>query len=183
MTTLIGDDLIDLVLSVDDTEIWNDVRVMVPSYTYTLELLDDGWHKYPVDVVQRNVDSASINKYGRRTKTQKWQVIEQYFAEAYCSGQVLKYKEPMDRAKIKMVGANDANILTGLTARLGQTMTCQVAALDMNHIGYVDHFTLDVDADNIMRIGMNIEELRPLEALYLFHVGIDTVDNAAHVIG
>jgi hypothetical protein len=183
MITLTGSELTDLKTELDIADIWNDVRVMLPSYETTLELLEDGWHRYPVDLVARAADGPSISKYGRRTKTQNKHVIEQYFAEAYCEGELAKYKEPVPRAELKVIGSNAAKVITALTARVAGQVAYQYSPLGLIAIGAVDATVLDVDLDGIPRLTLNVHELSAQDLLSWFNVDIDTVDNVTDVIG
>jgi len=183
MTILTGAELTDLKTEINTADIWNDVRVMLPSYEYTLELKDDGWHKYPVDLVARSTDGASISKYGRRTKTQSKHVIEQAFAEAYCEGEVAKCKEPVTKVELKVIGSNHANIITALTTRVAQQINYQYAPAGLNDIGSVDNLVMDVDLEGVPRLTLNLTEVGPLELFNLFEVDIDTVDDSDDLIG
>ena len=183
MITLTGSELTDLKTEVDIADVWNDIRVMLPSYETTLELLEDGWHRYPVDIVARAMDGPSISKYGRRTKTQSKHVIEQAFAEAYCEGEVAEYKEPIPRVEMKVIGSNSANVITALTARVAEQVAYQYSPLGPSAIGSVDATVLDVDLDGIPRLTLNVHELIAQDLLSWFNVDIDTVDNVTDVIG
>lgn len=183
MITLTGSELTDLKTELDIADVWNDVRVMLPSYETTLELLEDGWHRYPVDLVARATDGPSISKYGRRTKTQNKHVIEQYFAEAYCEGEVSKYKEPVTRVEMKLLGSNAANIIMALTARAAGQVAYQYSPLGLSAIGMVNSAVLDVDLDGIPRLTLSAHEISAQDLLEWFHVDVDTIDNETDVIG
>lgn len=181
MITLTGSELADLKTELDTSDIWNDVRVMLPSYETTLELLEDGWHRYPVDLVARATDGPSISKYGRRTKTQSKHVIEQYFAEAYCEGEVAKYRKPVSKVQLKVVGSTAANIITALTARLAGGVAYQYE--QVNAIGAIDAVVFDVDLDGIPKLDLNVHELSAQDLLDCFNIDVDTVDSITDVIG
>jgi hypothetical protein len=183
MITLTGSELTDLKTEVDIADVWNDVRVMLPSYETTLELLEDGWHRYPVEIVARATDGPSISQYGRRTKTQSKHVIEQYFAESYCEGEVAKYKEPVPRVEMKVIGSNAANVIMALSPRVARQVAYQYSPLGLNAIGAVDTAVLDVDLDGIPRLTLSAHEISAQDLLEWFHVGIDTIDNETDVIG
>ena len=182
MTVLTGNEITDLKVEINTAAIWNDVRVMLPSYGYTLELKDDGWHKYPVDLVARSTDGASINKYGRRTKTQSKHVIEQGFAEAYCDSEIEKYKEPAAQIDMNLIGSNATNILMALTARVAQQISYQYTPAGLAATGLVDNLTLDVDMDGVPRLTLNISEVRSLDLLDWFIIDTDLIDGM-YVIG
>lgn len=183
MITLTGSELTDLKTEVDIADVWNDVRVMLPSYETTLELLNDGWHRYPVDIVARATGGPSISKYGRRTKTQSKHVIEQAFAEAYCEGEVAKYKEPVATVEMKVIGSNAANVIIALTARAAGQLAYQYSPLGLSAIGVVDSAVLDVDLDGILRLTLSAHEISAQDLLEWFHVDVDTIGNETDVIG
>ena len=160
-----GAEMTDLKTELDIADVWNDVRVMLPSYETTIELLEDGWHRYPVDIVARAIDGNSINRYGRRTKTQSKHVIEKSFAEAYCAGELAKYKEPFQRANLSMVG--NATILS---MKIGQPVTYVYAPAFANATAIVDSLTLDIDMDGIPRLSVSLTDATAFELADLFNV-------------
>jgi hypothetical protein len=182
LTTLTDSNFLDLKYNLDTNDIWNDVRVMLPSYEYTLELVGATWYKYPVNLQSRSIDGQSINKYGRRTKTQNKHVIDSYFAEAYCDGEVLRYKEPMHRLEVKLVGQDAANIILALNTKISDQLSYINSTSGLNDTGIVDNLTLDIDLDMVPRLTLNLTEATALELLNVFHVDVDLIDGD-HVIG
>jgi len=182
MITLTGSEMTDLKTELDIADVWNEARVMLPSYETTLELLEDGWHRYPVDIVARATDGPSINKYGRRTRTQSKHVIEQTYAEPYCTGEVAKYKEPVPLVEIKMIGSNAANIILAISPRVAGQVAYQYAPWGLNAIGAVDQAVLDVDLDGIPRLELKLHQLSALDLLNWFIIDTDVIDGD-NVIG
>lgn len=182
MITITDSELADLKVELNTAEIVNDVQVLLPSYTYTLELKDDGWHKYPVDLVARATDGQSINKYGRRSKIQNKHVIEAAFADAYCAGEIEKYKEPTGLVSANLIGHNDANIIRALTARAGQGVIYQDEVAGLDNTGRIDSVTFDVELGGIPRLALEISQVRALDLLDWFVIGTDVL-NGSHVIG
>ena len=182
MITLTGSEMTDLKTELDIADVWNEARVMLPSYETTLELKEDGWHRYPLDITARAMDGQSISRYGRRTRTQSKHVIEQYFAEAYCAGEVEKYKEPVPLVEIKMVGSNAVNIILALSPRVAGQVTYQYSPLGLNAIGAVDQAVLDVDLDGIPRLELKLHQLSAQDLLDWFIIDTDLIDGD-HVIG
>jgi len=191
MTALTASEITDLKTELNETDIWNDIRVSIPSYGYTLELVGAQWFRYPINLQARATSGESQNKYGRRTKTMNKQVIHQYYAEAYCEGVLEKCKEPIQKAEIKLMGVNDANILTALTVNLAQQINYVYATAGLNNTAEVDSFVLDVDLDGIPRLTLHVTDTAPLvnppdppiPERQFFHIDDDTVDNKTDLIG
>ena len=183
MTILTESVMVDLQTELDIADVWNEVRVMLPSYETTIELKEDGWHRYPVDLAFRANDGLSISRYGRRTKTQSKHVIEQNFAEAYCAGEVSKYKEPVQRLNVKLIGSNDANMVKALTLKVAQQLDYLYAPAGLSAWASIDNLTLDIDLDGIPRLELNLTDndatvpvVPPVPRHDYFKVGISLVD-------
>jgi hypothetical protein len=182
MTTFTDSNLTNLKITYEINDVWNDARVMLPSYDYTLELVGETWIKSPINLQARATDGESINKYGRRTKTLNKPGINSYYAETYCQGAVDRYSEPMHKLDAKLIGKNAANIVLALNTKLSDQVTYINATSELNDTGIIDRLTLDIDLDGIPRLTMNITEARALELLNLFHIDVDLIDGT-HVIG
>ena len=183
-------EMTDLKTELDIADVWNEIRVMLPSYGTTLELLEDGWHRYPVDVSARAVDGQSINRYGRRTKTQSKHVINQSFAESYCQGELVKYKEPIQKINIKLMGGNETNIIKALTLKVAQQVDYLYAPAGLSAWASIDNLTLDIDLDGIPRMELNLTDNDatapidpPVPLLNWFNVDVDLIDNTTDLIG
>jgi hypothetical protein len=190
MTILTAEEMTDLKTEINVNDIWNDVRVMLPSYETILELLEDGWHRYPVDLVARATDGLSISRYGRRTKTQSKHVIEQLFAESYCEGEIAKLKEPIQRISASMIGSNSANIVKALTLEVSQQIDYLYSPAGLSAWASIDNLTLDIDMDGMPRLSLNLTDNEatppvdpPIPLLNWFNVDVDTIDNITDVIG
>jgi len=182
MMNLTDNNFIDLDYEVRENDIWNDIRVMVPRYDSEYILVDGVWYRLPIDLVKRSTDGESINKYGRRTKTQKTHVINELFSEAYCEGEVLKRKEPYPKVRVKMIGKDAAEILNILSTGLSQRVNYMNLTSGLNSTGVIDSVQLDIDVDRIPRLTMMIDQLRPLDLLSWFIIDTDVIEGD-HVIG
>ncbi len=182
MINLNDDNFINLKYDLDDSEIFNDVRVLLPSYSYTLELTGGIWYKIPIDLAQRATNGESINKYGRRCKTQRTHVIGELFAEAYCKGEVEKYHEPMEKLDISIIGDNDTDILTALTIKMSDEVGYINAESHLSNTGLLDRIVLDIQLDQVPRLTLDVTEVRPLDLLGWFIVDVDMIESAK-VIG
>jgi hypothetical protein len=194
MTILTAGEMTDLKTEINTNDVYNDIRVMVPSYSYTLvETAPDVWYRYPIDINVREVDSLSINRYGRRTKMQSKQVIGSMFAETYCAGELVKWKEPIQRIAVSMIGSNSANTIKALTLKVSQQVDYLYAPAGLSAWASVDNLTLDIDMDGIPRLSLNLTDNEaititppvdpPVPVTAWFNVGVDRVDNTTDLIG
>lgn len=184
-------EMTDLKTTLDTNDIWNDIRVMLPSYGYTLELIDGTWYRLPINLQARATSGESQNKYGRRTRTMSKQVLYEEYAEAYCEGVLEKCKEPIQKAELKLIGVNNANILTALTVNLADQLDYVYATAGLNNTAEVDSFVLDIDLDGIPRLTLNVTDTAPLlnppdppiPERQFFNVNVDTVDSTTDLVG
>lgn len=184
-------EMVDLKTEIKTDDIYNDIRVLVPSYEYTLvETAPEVWYRYPIAINVREVDSLSINKYGRRTKIQNKHVIGSMFAETYCAGELAKLKEPIQRVNVKMIGNTSANIVKTLTLKVAQQVDYLYAPAGLSAWASVDNLTLDIDLDGIPRLTLNLTDNEatspvdpPVPVTDWFNVGMDRVDNTTDLIG
>jgi len=184
MTTLVAGNFIDLKIDLDISEVWNEARVMLPSYSYTYELQGQTWVRIPVDVSQRYVDGASVNKYGRRTQTISKHAIDQSFSEEYCQTKVDKYKEPCNKVDVNLMGKDDADtaLVLSLMTKLASQISYIHAPTGLNSTGLIQKLDLNIDLDRVPRLTMTIEEARWLELSSWFIVDTDVIDGV-NVIG
>lgn len=173
---------VDLKTTLDTNDIWNDIRVMLPSYDYTLELIGGTWYKLPINLQARATDGASQLKYGRRTKTLNKQGINSYYAESYCAGELLQRKEPLNKTYMKLLGVNDANIITALTTKIATEVSYIYATAGLNATAIVDNLTLDIDLDGILRLTINTTDLTSYQSTDLFWIDTDSIDGD-HLLG
>jgi hypothetical protein len=180
--TLTASELTDLKTDLTEKDIWNDIRVMLPSYGYTLELIGGTWYRLPINLQARATDGQSINKYGRRTKTLNKHVTANYYAQSYCEGELAQRKEPMTKVDLKLIGTDATNIITALTAKVATQVSYVLATAGLNDTGIIDNLTLDIDLDGIPRLTLSITEATLTQLADLFHIDVDLIDGA-HVIG
>ena len=194
MTILTATEMTDLKTEVNTNDIYNDIRVMVPSYSYTLvETAPDVWYRYPVSINVREIDSLSINRYGRRTKMQSKQVIGSLFAETYCAGELVKRKEPIQRISVSMIGSNSGNIIKALTLKVAQQIDYLYTPAGLSAWATIDNLVLDIDLDMVPRLSLNMTDNEaititppvdpPVPVTGWFNVDVDRVDNTTDLIG
>lgn len=184
MTTLVASNLTDLKIDLSINDVWNDIRILLPSYSYTLELQGATWVRIPDDYSQRYADGDSINKYGRRTKILNKHVIDKSFGEEYCYQEAKRRKDPSNRINAKIMGKDDTD--TAMCLLLATKMSAQVsyihAASGLNDTGFIEKLELDISLDRIPRLNMTISEVKEWDLLDWFVIGTDTVDGV-NVIG
>ena len=179
---LSGSNFVDLKTELNEKDVWNDVRVLLPSYDYTLELVGGTWYKYPITLEARAVSGESINKYGRRTKTLNKHIPYKPYAETYCAGEVDQRKEPLTNIELKMIGVDATNIVTILSTAVNDEISCVLATAGLNSTGIVDSLTLDIDLDQIPRLTMRITDYTTYQSTDLFWIDTDSIDGD-HVLG
>jgi len=178
---LTGIDISDLEVSLADTEIFNDARALIPRYEYAFDLSEEPYVAIPVDLVYRMADQDSINKYGRRTRIQKYHVMEQAFAEAYCAGTLDRYHEPMHKLRSRLIGKAE-NLLKILSFKVSDQVTFLHAPCGLNDTFILDSLAFEVDTSRVPILEVMLTEARPLELLDVFHIDADLIDGE-HVIG
>lgn len=194
MTMLTASDMVDLKTELNTNDIYNDIRVLVPSYEFTLvETAPEVWYRYPIAINVREIDSLSINRYGRRTKIQNKHVIGSMFAEEYCANELAKLKEPVQKIKANMIGSTPANIVKTLTLKVSQQVDYLYAPAGLSAWASIDNLTLDIDTDGLPRLALNLTDNEaititppvdpPVPVTDWFNVGVDRVDNITDLIG
>jgi hypothetical protein len=176
LTALTNANFIDLKVELDISEVWNEVRVLLPSYSWTYELIGGVWVKIADDYSRRYTDGASMNKYGRRTKTFNKHVMDSGFGEEYCYAEVERLKEPCNKIEANLVGQDDANIALILGMDLSQQVSYVNLTSGLNDTGLIDNLVLDIDLDKIPRLAVNLTEVKSLDLLDWFIVDHSTVD-------
>jgi hypothetical protein len=175
----------DLVFSYDDTEIFNDLRVQIPNYNYELSYIDVGngnWQSVVKwrDLVYISLDSDSLNKYGRRTKLQKYHVMDESFQEAYCENNKQLYAEPKGKLEATLLGKH---IAEGLGAKLSQPFNIIAAALGLDTVCMPNAITIEVmPRIPVPMITISFDDTVALQTGNLFVIDTDLIDGE-HVIG
>lgn len=182
MTALTDANFIELKTELDIAEVWNEVRVLIPSYSYSYKLVDGVWIRMADDYTQRYTDGDSINKYGRRTKTFNKHVMDSSFGESYCTGEIEKGKTPANKLELRMVGKDDANTVLALATKISDQISYVNAISGLSGTGLVDSVVLDIDLDFIPRMVIGMTEVTAAWLLDWFIIDTDLIDGA-HVIG
>jgi hypothetical protein len=115
-------DLANLELTLDDREIFNDLRVMIPRYGHYWKQVGETTVITWYDLNYQSLDSESVDRYGRRTKLQKFHVMDASFAEACTENSKQKFHDPLQQAKARVIGKDAARILTCLTSKISDSV-------------------------------------------------------------
>jgi hypothetical protein len=175
------DELNNLEVSLDDAEILNDLRVVIPHYFYNIEYDGETPIVTYIDLVGQSVGWESIRKYGRRTKIQKYQVMNAEFEEAYCENNKQKYAEPLQKATAKIIGSTDEKIAQCFGFELSQQHTLVNSDMELNDTFRVDNIVLEIrDGNPVVTLGLG--ECGALELINLFVIDTDLIDGE-NVIG
>lgn len=176
MTVITNANLIDLKIDLDIEDVWNEIRVLIPSYSWTYELIGEVWVKIADDYSQRYLDSESMNKYGRRTKTFNKQVMDSSFGEEYCYAEAERLKDPRTNIEFKIVGRNDTEIPIIFGMDLSDHVSCLESTSGFDGTGFVGSIVIDIDLDKIPRATIKMEEVAALDLLNWLRVDDGHVD-------
>jgi len=174
----------ELTLGYDDTEIFNDLRVMIPNYSYELAYIDVGGGNWQSvvrwnDLVYISLADDSLNKYGRRTKIQKYHVMDASFQEAYCENNKQLYAEPKGKIDITLLGKH---IAEGLAAKLSDLITIENTIAGLDSACIVNSITIEGTPGQPPRIKMSLGDTVALQTGNLFMIDTDLIDGD-HIIG
>ncbi len=172
--------LSDLIITLDDTEIRNDLRVMIPHYSYDLSYVGEAVTVNYRDLVYTSLDGDSINKYGRRSKVNKYQVMDETFQEAWCENQKQKYAEPYYWAEATIPGS-DANMLKCLATKVSSVVSLLNMVSGINNEYMVDSYMLEA-RQGYLAVKLGLREMDTEQQLTLFVIDADLIDGD-HVIG
>jgi hypothetical protein len=180
MTTLTDSEIQDLTYTLDDAEIRNDLRVMVPNYRYVITWVGMAATVTYYNLVLTSLSSSSIDKYGRRTKVNKFQVINDEFVEAWCENSKQEYAEPYAEAEVVLPGV-DSNIVKCLSTKISDVFTLTNSTSGIDDKYKVSGYVLDV-RPGYLKTTLKLNGLTALQQLSLFIVDTDLIDGD-HVIG
>ena len=136
MTTLYDTDLLDLTYELNDTEISNDVLVIVG---------EAGLEK-----LVRGYDTASIAKYGRRTQRIDRPIVSnvggnEVTAVAQATAILDRYIEPVATLRICLISSTAALTTVMLGIEISDKITIDSALLGLNAVFIVESIDLAVD--------------------------------------
>jgi len=182
---LVDSELQDLTINLDDTEIKNDLRVLIPNYSYSGPWKEFGsiWYA-PVltyhDLVKASLDSESIRKYGRRSKINKYQVMDASFEEAWVENQKQKHAEPYYSLGATIPGI-DANVEKCLNTKISDVLTVTNAVSGIDNEYMVESYELEI-RPGYLQCKLGLKEMDTDQQLDLFRIDTDSIDGD-HIIG
>lgn len=181
MTTLVDAELHDLKINLDDTEIRNDLRVLIPHYDYVITYVGEDVDTITYnDLILASIDSDSIQKYGRRSRINRYQIMDQTFQEAWAENQKQRYAEPFYNLEAVIPGTDD-NIAKCLNTKISDQLTVTETTSGINNEYMVDSYTLEV-RPNFLSVKLGLRELNAIQQLDYFNIDVDLIDGEA-VIG
>jgi hypothetical protein len=178
MTTLT--EFKNLSYAIDDTEIYNDLRVQVPNYSYVITWVGLEATVTYSHLVITSLSGSSINKYGRRSKVNKFQVINDAFKETWVENTKQEKAEPYADVEIVLSGTDD-NIVYCLSINISDVLTLVNATTGIN----ADYIVCGKELE--MRLGfleaiLKLKAMTALQQTALFIIDTDLIDGD-HVIG
>jgi hypothetical protein len=111
-------------------------------------------------------DSASINKYGRRSMDLNWPLGQtKAQVTSLVNSYLTRYKEPIPRVSIRLLGANDTNIGLILSLKISDRITVVNTELGMSADFFINsvNFYHDFQGDNIPVGEYTLEMVRGTE--------------------
>jgi hypothetical protein len=179
MTTLTTAELQNLKINIDDSEIRNDLRILIPHYDYELNyvglLVDSVTYN---DLVLTTVDSDSISKYGRRTKINKHQVMDKSFQDAWSGMQKQEYAEPFYSLQATL---SPEQITKMLTTKISDVLTVTETTSGVNNEYIVTNWVLEA-RPGITTCTLGLKELDTDQQIDLFWIDTDSIDGD-HLLG
>ncbi len=165
-------DVQDFTYGLDDVEIRNDVRYLIPHHRYELDVTQSPPVDVPVDFMHLESDALSDQKYGRRTQIMKYHIPNDFGGVATCKANLEKAKEPLLQAKVTIAGENTDNIEKCLKARLSDI--CQVDIDFLDEDFWVDGITLS--AGVVPEMTMALSQKRSSQSLKIARFDVDVFD-------
>ena len=179
MTTLVDAELHDLKINLDDTEIRNDLRVLIPHYDYVITYV--GFDVDTVtynDLVLTSIDSDSIKKYGRRSRINRYQIMDTTFQEAWAENQKQLYAEPYYSLQATL---SPEQIVKMLTTKVSDILTITETTSGVNNEYIVTNWVLEA-RPGFTTCTLGLKELDTDQQVSLFWIDTDSIDGD-HILG
>ncbi|MCJ7744569.1 MAG: hypothetical protein MUO99_08475 [Dehalococcoidales bacterium] len=179
-----GNQLSDAVYGIDDENIINDARVIIPHYDKELDYSLDPPAWTPVDFKVYNIDENSQNKYARRTRINK-EVVGNWFhfASTYCEQTLKDCRDPVPSMTLRVLGADDEAIKKLLAIRIIDKLLVTVAEAGIDKRFWIDNKILTLETGYILAT-FNLREITsPANIPHIFRVGYDKIGDMEAVLG
>jgi hypothetical protein len=179
-----SDQINDATYGVDDENIINDVRVIIPRYEKELDYSYEPPIWKPIDFKVVNIDELSQQKYGRRTRINKEAVGNWlHFASTYCEQTIEDCKEPIPSMTLTIVAADDEEISKLLAIRIIDKLLITVDEAGIDKRFWIDSKVLTLGASHILAT-FGLREITSLENIpHVFRVGYDKIGDMEAILG
>jgi len=163
----------DAKYNLDDKEIWNDFRGVIPNGYRTLI---DGVMYIHADTKSRVLDSDSALKYGRRVRLIKYYASES-FADYLAEFARHKYDEPYPELTIFLAGETDAKIADIFAINLSDRVHLTNTTMGMDKWFWINKITLHLDTKyNMPILELKLDEIRDMYLTGFFMIDTDSID-------
>ena len=165
-----------LTYEVNDTNIYNDCRVMVPHYDVNYIWNGSEYLAQWLDLVYVSQDGASSNLYGRRTLLQKYHTIAELWSEGFCNFNLARYKDPWPVPTVTVPGLDDETIQQCLETKISDLINILEPLSGINESFWVDGFDLTLDRTQMPIMALKFTQARPFELSHIFILDTDLLD-------
>jgi hypothetical protein len=158
------------------------VATLVANYMYIVAPAHDGTTHTDTNqrtLTIRSTDATSIAKYGRRSMALTWPLGQtEAQMQALVSSYLSKYKEPVSRVTMTLVGKTDDIVLEILTRKISDcvAVTCNSIELDKQY--FINAIDIEQQTNGILTAKWILEEVRAGEALPLLIINTGEIDTA-----
>lgn len=174
----------DAKYKLDDKDIINDARVLIPHAGERLDYSVDPPVWVPVDSTFLRRDQTSIDEHGRRTKTLHWAGSNSLFTQAsWCEKIIRDKKDPTPEMTAKMIPATDVEIAKHLKTRVSDKFLFDNDSMGMLNKFWIDSKVMTIQGSYVT-IDYGLTEITSLENIPgLFEVDVDRVDDVEELVG
>ncbi len=166
----------DLKYDLDEKEIWNDFRGVIPN-GYK-ELIGATWYVH-YDTKKRYLDSDSALKYGNRVKLIKYYAKEEW-VDALAEFASHKYDEPFPEIKLFVAGEDDTLIANIFNMQIPDRVNLINTTMGMNKWFWINKYILHADMKhyNMPILELKLEEIRSEYLTGWFMIDTDSIDGS-----
>lgn len=171
----------DFKINLEDKEIFNDVRYIVPHTGYRVDYTQTPPVNVPTDTIKIWHDIPSEVKYGRRTKKISWHPDMGNLYDV-CEFALEHYKDPILQGRVEIKGADSERILRCLNTRISDIYGIDSDQAELTGDFWVNSKSLSMKAGGAPVMTVEVERFRDLSVFKIFEIDIDEIDGEA-VIG
>lgn len=171
----ITDTYTDAKYNLDDKEIWNDFRGVIPNGYRTVI---DGVTYVHADTKSRVLDSDSALKYGRRVRLVRYYTHAEW-ADYLAEFARHKYNEPYPEITIFLAGESDSMIADIFAIKMTDRIYLTDTEMGMTKWFWINKYTLYSDVKHNMPIlELKLEEIRDEYLTGWFMIDTDEIDGS-----